>query len=147
AGEHIERDVLAGVRARSIADGGVKWAALRQPAWTGDTLTSIGWDHEAYVVGPSVDDAISLLQALSKIVLSPTAHTTQRITLYPNPTRSDGYRAEAELTAQAAMNTRLALKAGYLWRYSNAPIAGFVKSDSTVTASIVVRWKAAQPAP
>ena len=35
------------------------------------------------------------------------------------------YRAEAEITAQVAMTMRLALKLGYLWRYSYAPIAGF----------------------
>ena len=40
-----------------------------------------------------------------------------------------------------AMTNRLALKIGYLWRYSNAPISGFKKSDSTETASIVVRWR------
>jgi hypothetical protein len=29
------------------------------------------------------------------------------------------------------MNSRLALKFGYLCRYSNTPISGFVKSDNT----------------
>ena len=45
------------------------------------------------------------------------------------------------------MNSRLALKFGYLWRYSNLPVPNFVKSDNTTTASIVVRWRATEPAP
>ena len=34
------------------------------------------------------------------------------------------------------------LKIGYLLRYSNAPVAGFKKTDNTTTASVVLRWKA-----
>jgi putative salt-induced outer membrane protein YdiY len=45
------------------------------------------------------------------------------------------------------MNSRLALKIGYLFRYSNDPVPGFKKSDNTTTASVVVRWKAATAAP
>jgi putative salt-induced outer membrane protein YdiY len=59
---------------------------------------------------------------------------------------SSAYRSEAEVTAQAAMNGRLALKLGYLFRYSNLPAPGFKKSDNTTTASLVLRFKAATPA-
>jgi len=49
------------------------------------------------------------------------------------------------VTAQAALNNRLALKLGYLLRYSHAPVAGFKTTDMTTTASVVVRWRAAPP--
>ncbi len=52
-----------------------------------------------------------------------------------------------EITAQAAMNAHLALKIGYLLRYSNAPVPGFKNTDNTTTASVVLRWKAATAAP
>jgi Protein of unknown function, DUF481 len=84
---------------------------------------------------------------VNKFVLGDGADTTQRFTHYPDFKESSAYRSEAEITAQAAMNSRLALKFGYLWRYSNSPIAGFEKSDSTMTASIVVRWRSAMAAP
>jgi len=45
------------------------------------------------------------------------------------------------------MNAHLALKIGYLLRYSNDPVPGFKKTDNTTTASVVLRWKAASPAP
>jgi hypothetical protein len=51
------------------------------------------------------------------------------------------------VTAQAALNSRLALKLGYLWRYSNTPVPGFSSADSTATASVVLRWRAAAAAP
>jgi len=147
AGERAERDQLAGMAFRSITDGGLSWALVRDSRWLLDGVTSVAVNHEHPVVGPDRNDPIGVLQALSKIVLGPAADTTQRFTYYPDFKESAAYRAEAEVTAQAAMNSRLALKIGYLWRRSNAPGAAFQKDDSTATASVVVRWKAATAAP
>ena len=147
AGERVERDRLAGMKFRSILDAGVSYALVRDPRWTLDGVTAIAWNHENPVSGPNRDDPIGVLQLVSKLPFSTTADSTQRFTMYPNFSRSSAYRSEAELTAQAAMNTRLGLKVGYLWRHSNEPVPGFLKNDSTVTASVVVRWKATTPAP
>jgi putative salt-induced outer membrane protein YdiY len=146
-GERAERDRLAGMAFRSITDGGLSWALVRDAAWTLDGLTALALNHEQPTVGPDLNHPIGVLQALSKLVLGPAADTTQRFTFYPDFKASDAYRAEAEVTAQAAMNSRIALKIGYLWRHSNAPTLGFLKNDSTATASVVVRWKAATNAP
>jgi putative salt-induced outer membrane protein YdiY len=141
-GERAERDRLAGILFRSITDAGLKYALVRRANWTLDGLSSLALNHERPVVGDDLNHPIGVLQGLSRFIFSPTSDSTQRFTYYPDFKASDAYRAEAELTAQAAMNSRLALKVGYLWRYSNAPAFGFVKSDNTATASVVVRWKA-----
>jgi putative salt-induced outer membrane protein YdiY len=88
-----------------------------------------------------------VLQLLSRIPFGGAGDTTQRVTFYPDFTRSSAYRTEAEIAAQAAMNAHLALKIGYLLRRSNDPVPGFRKTDNTTTASVVLRWKAATPAP
>lgn len=147
AGERLERDRLAGINLRSILDGGLSYALVRGPSWTLDGVTAIAWNHESAAIGPDRDDPIGVLQLLSKIPFSTAADSTQRFTMYPNFSRSSAYRAEAEVTAQAAMNSRLGLKMGYVWRRSNEPVAGFLKNDGTVTASVVVRWKSATAAP
>jgi putative salt-induced outer membrane protein len=147
AGERAERDRLAGMAFRSITDAGLSWALVRDAAWTLDGLTALALNHEHPTIGPDLNHPIGVLQALSKLLLGPAADTTQRFTFYPDFKVSDAYRAEAEVTAQAAMNSRIALKIGYLWRHSNAPTLGFLKNDSTATASVVVRWKAATLAP
>jgi putative salt-induced outer membrane protein len=146
-GERAERDRLAGVDFRSILDAGLSYALVRDTKWTLDGLTSLAWNHENSILGPDLDDPVAVLQILSKIPFSATADSTQRFTAYPDFKTSSQYRSEAEITAQAAMNSRLALKVGYLWRFSNAPVPGFLKNDSTATASIVVRWKAATTVP
>ena len=147
AGERVERDRLAGTDFRSILDGGLSWALVRSPLWTLDGLTALGWSHEKWSSGPKRDRPVGVFQALSRVPFGATASSTQRFTYYPDFKESSDYRSEAEVTAQAAMNARLALKLGYLFRYSNAPAPGFKKSDNTTIASLVLRWKAAAPAP
>ena len=134
---------FAGINFRSVLDAGLSWALVRHTRWTLDGLTSAAWNHERPTVGPSVNDPIGVLQALSRVALGATGATTQRFTFYPNFHRSSAYRSEAELGAQAAMNSHLALKLGYLFRRSNEPVAGFEKTDNTTTASIVLGWRAA----
>lgn len=147
AGEHAERDRFAGIDFRNIGDVGLSWALVRQPAWTLDGVTGIAWNHESRTTGDTLDDPIGLLQLLGRIPFGGSGDTTQRVTFYPDFRTSSAYRTEVELTAQAAMNAHLALKIGYLLRYSNEPVLGFRKSDNTTTASVVLRLKAATPAP
>jgi putative salt-induced outer membrane protein YdiY len=147
SGIKLERDRFAGMDLRSILDAGLSWALVRAPAWTLDGITAVAWNHEQPTIGPDRNDPVGLLQLASRVPLSAAAETTQRLTYYPNFRHTNAYRSEAELAAQAAMNSRLALKIGYLWRYSNAPVVGFKKADNTTTASVVLRWKAATPAP
>jgi putative salt-induced outer membrane protein len=147
AGEKLERDRFAGIDFRSILDGGLSWAIVRQPRWTLDGVTALAWNHESRTTGPGIDDPVGVLQLLSRIPFGAAGDTTQRFTYYPDFKTSSLYRTEAELTAQAAMAAHLALKIGYLLRYSNEPVPGFKKTDNTTTAAIVLRWKASTPAP
>jgi len=147
AGAKLERDPFSGIDFRSILNGGLSWALMRSPDWTLDGLTAIGWNHESPTIGPTRNDPVGVLQLLSRIPFGAAGDTTQRITFLPNFSTSSAYRTEAEVTAQAALNNRLALKLGYLLRYSNEPVPGFKKTDNTTTASVVLRWKATSPAP
>jgi putative salt-induced outer membrane protein len=142
SGIRLERDRFSGLDLRSILDGGFSWALVHHPEWTLDGVTSIAWLHENRLEGPGVDDPIGVLQLLSRIPFGTAGDTTQRFTYYPDFKTTSAYRSEAEVTAQAAMSAHLALKLGYLLRYSNAPVPGFKKTDSTTTASVVLRWKA-----
>jgi len=147
AGAKLERDRFAGLDFRSIIDGSLSWALVKQPQWTLDGVTGLGWLHESRLVGLDVNDPVGIFQLLSRIPFGAAGDTTQRFTFYPDFRTSSAYRSEAEVTAQAAMNAHLALKLGYLLRYSNDPVPGFKKTDNTTTASLVLRWKAAVPAP
>jgi putative salt-induced outer membrane protein YdiY len=146
-GIRLERDRFSGLDARSILDGGLSWALVHHPEWTLDGVSSIAWLHESRSAGVDLNHPIGVFQLLSRIPFGATGDTTQRFTYYPDFKTTSAYRSEAEVTAQAAMNAHLALKIGYLLRYSNDPVPGFKKTDNTTTASVVLRWKATTPAP
>jgi len=147
SGVKLERDQFAGLDLRSVLDAGLSWALVHHTEWTLDGLTSIAWQHESRTVGDSTNDPVGVLQLLSRIPFGSAGDTTQRFTYYPDFTTSSAYRSEAEITAQAAMTAHLALKIGYLLRYAHDPVPGFKRTDSTTTASVVLRWKAAAAAP
>ncbi|MSO57305.1 MAG: DUF481 domain-containing protein [Acidobacteria bacterium] len=142
-----ERDRFAGMNFRSVLDAGLGWARARTPGWTLDATTALAWNHERPTIGVRRNDPVAVLEALSRMPLGAASHTAQRFTFYPNLTRNAAYRSEAEISAQAAMNSRLALKLGYLFRRSNEPVPGFKKNDSTATASVVLSWRAAETVP
>jgi putative salt-induced outer membrane protein YdiY len=143
SGERAEHDRFSGLELRSVLDGGVVWKVVHQSHWTLESTTSLAWNHDDPTTGPTTDHPIGLLQALSKIPLGSAGDTTARFTFYPDFADSANYRSEAEATLQASMNSHLALKFGYLWRYSHVPIEGFKRADNTTTASLVLRWKSA----
>jgi putative salt-induced outer membrane protein YdiY len=143
SGLKVERDRFSGLDFRSVLDVGLSWALARQPRWTLDGVTGIAWNHESRTVGPTVDHPVGMLQLLSRVPFGTAGDTTQRVTFYPDFSVSSAYRSEVEVTAQAAMNSHLALKLGYLLRFANDPVPGFEKTDNTTTASVVLRWKAA----
>ena len=145
-GVKLERDRFAGLDFRSMLDAGLSWALVHHPEWTLDGISSIAWLHESRTDGIDVNDPIGILQLLSRIPFGTAGDTTQRFTYYPNFSTASAYRSEAEITAQAAMSAHLALKIGYLLRYSNDPVPGFKTTDNTTTASVVLRWKATTPA-
>jgi hypothetical protein len=120
---------------------------VRGTGWTLDATTSMAWNHEQREIGPDLDDPVGVLEAISRIPFGAAGDTTQRFTYYPDFRNTSAYRSEAEVTAQAAMNSRLALKLGYLLRYANDPVPGFKKTDNTVTASVVLRWRSEAVAP
>lgn len=146
-GEKAERDRFAGLDFRSILDGSLSWALVKDPRWTLDAATGVAWLHESRTDSTTLNDPVGNFQLLSRIPFSTAGDTTQRFTYYPDFRNTTAYRTEAEITAQAAMAAHLALKIGYLLRYSNDPVPGFKKTDNTTTASVVLRWKSDLPAP
>jgi len=143
-GERVEHDPFAGVDFRSIADVGLTWNLANQAHWIFEATTALAWSHEKPTIGDSTNHPTGVLEALSTIPFGATGgKSTQRFTFYPDFEDASAYRSEAEVTAQATMNSHLALKFGYLFRFSNQPLAGFKKTDNTTTASVVLTLRSA----
>jgi putative salt-induced outer membrane protein len=146
-GVKLERDRLAGMSFRAITDAGLKWALIRRAAMTLDGTTAMALSQERPIDGDDRNQPTGLFELMSRIPFGEAGATTQRLTFYPDFEEGSAHRAELELAGQAALNAHLALKIGYMVRRSNAPVAGFEKTDAITTASVVVQWQAERELP
>jgi putative salt-induced outer membrane protein YdiY len=147
SGVELERDAFSGIAFRSTLDGGLSWRFVRGTSWTLDGVSALSWNHlHSSIEGGDKDDPGAVLQLVSRIPFGSAGDTTQRFTFLPDLLDSTQTRTEAEVTGQAAMNAHLALKLGYLLRHVHTAVPGFRKNDSTMTASVVLRWKASTAA-
>ncbi|MBU2575113.1 MAG: DUF481 domain-containing protein [Elusimicrobia bacterium] len=72
--------------------------------------------------------------------LSPSANASQDLEYLGNLKDSKDYRMNAETAIVTTISTHFSLKASYLWKYSNAPGAGFRKADTTTAVAVIVNY-------
>lgn len=72
--------------------------------------------------------------------LSATANASQDLEYLGNFTESDGYRMNSETALVTSINSHFSLKASHVWKFANAPGAGFRKTDTMNSVSIIVNY-------
>lgn len=72
--------------------------------------------------------------------LSPSANASQDLEYLGNLKDAKGYRMNAETALVTSISTHFSLKASYLWKYANAPGAGFKKTDTMTSVAIIVNY-------
>lgn len=72
--------------------------------------------------------------------LSASANASQDFEYVGNLKDSKGYRMNAETALVASISTHFSLKTSYVWKYTNAPAAGFKKTDTITSMAIIVNY-------
>jgi putative salt-induced outer membrane protein len=72
--------------------------------------------------------------------LSASANASQDLEYLGNLKDTKGYRMNAETALVTSISTHFSLKASYLWKYVNAPSAGFKKTDTMTSVAIIVNY-------
>jgi putative salt-induced outer membrane protein len=146
AGLSLLEDRFTGVDLRTVADLGLKQQWVDTETWTFDTTAALTWTREELVDNPDDPDADTsedsfgaLLKLAATWQMSENASATSKLTYYPNFDESDDYRFDGELGVQAALTSAWALKVAYQVRYDNLPVPGFDTTDTTTTASLVLK--------
>ncbi len=132
------QDTFAGLDPRVLVAGGVTYAFLKGPehelafdaglTWTRDTL--VGDGSTSYVGG--------IAAARYGWNITKTSKFTENFAFYPSFKQGSDWRIESTTGLQAAVSSTVALKLTYAFRYANRPVAGFRKTDTQTTASLVV---------
>ncbi|MDY7092966.1 MAG: DUF481 domain-containing protein [Acidobacteriota bacterium] len=146
AGLSLLEDRFTGVDLRTVADLGLKQQWVDNETWTFATTAALTWTREELVddpANPDADTSDDSFGALFKLAgswqLSENASATSKLTYYPNFDVSDDYRFDGEVGVQAALTSAWALKVAYQLRYDNLPVPGFDTTDTTTTASLVLK--------
>ena len=135
-----EQNRFAGIDLRSVVDLGISWKAIQTPKWEMETSGSATWNHEDQVgLAGNADNIGLLLSAISAVKFSDSASTTQKVVVEPNLEDSDDYRVDVLITVESSLTGLLALRFGFNYHYDNDPVAGFEKTDTETTASLVVK--------
>lgn len=141
----FEADELGGLDRRTVASLGTVWALSRSERWTFDLATELAWTDERYDdMAADTDFLGAVIDGRGELVLSPTATLIHRLGVWPSFDDGDDYRVLGDLALQADLNSLLALRLGYEWRYDGVPAPGFGTTDRTVTAAVVLSGRAAE---
>jgi putative salt-induced outer membrane protein len=134
------KDQFAGLDSRLVLDGGVQYALLAGPDHTLDLVGGLSWTNDETVTGESASSFGGVAGVDYAWIIAENARLTDRFRFYPSFEESDDWRVVNEFAVEAAIVSNLALKLAYLFRYDNQPVPGFVKTDTTVSTSLVLKF-------
>lgn len=137
-GGAAEKDKFAGFDLRFTVETGAKYSALAGPVHELSLDGGLTWTREDPVGFASYDHFGALLGLAYAWKFSGTAILTERILWYPNFDKASDWRLTSETAVQAALSTRLALKAAYSFRFDNQPVPGFEDTDTATTLSLIL---------
>jgi putative salt-induced outer membrane protein YdiY len=139
-----ERDRFAGYDLRSVLNGGVSWTVPTPGRWTVGTIGALTWTRQEQTVGGSSDAFGALAQVKAEYALSDTSDVRGDVAVYNSFEDSKDWWTDGGIGVEASLNAHLALKLGYRIRYDNLPVAGFIRTDTTTAASLVVKLDSAK---
>jgi len=133
------RDEFAGLDSRYVVDGGVSYKAIANDTHTLTFDLGVAWNSENFVDGASTDYMSGLAGLAYTRKLSETATLAEKLVFMPSFEESDDWRLSSDLSLEAAISAKLAVKLGFLYLYDNVPVAGFKKTDTKSSASLVIK--------
>jgi len=139
AGASALKDEFAGLDSRLVVDGGVTYTAIADDVQTLSFDLGLAWNSEDFVDGHSTDYLAGVAGLAYTRKLSATASLAEKLVFTPSLEESDDWRVSSDLSLEAAISAKLAVKLGFLYLYDNVPVAGFKKTDTKSSASLVVK--------
>jgi len=142
AGLSGEKDQFAGYDLRGVLDAGATYKALVGPTHELSFDGGLAWTTEDFIEGQGSDnDYFGAILGLDyKWSFSDNAYLGQTLDYFPNFDNSTDWRFVSETSLQGSLTSLLALKLAYLIRYDNEPVPGFDDTDTTATASLVLKF-------
>jgi putative salt-induced outer membrane protein len=139
AGANWLQDEYAGLDSRIVLDGGLTYKAIANGRHTLSFDFGAAWNSEDFADGGSNDYVSGIAGMAYEWKISETAKLTERLLFVPSLEESDDWRVASDTAIEAAISAKLALKLGFQYLYDNVPVAGFEKTDTRSSVSLVVK--------
>ena len=131
---------FAGIDARTSVDGGIAYKLLTGPVHTLRVDTGLGYSHESRTTGDDLSFVLANFGSAYKWQISPTADLTEAAILTFSLEDSADRRFSNAFALTAALTRLLSLKLSHELKFTNAPVPGFEKTDTQLSAALVVSF-------
>jgi putative salt-induced outer membrane protein YdiY len=138
ASASVLQDTFAGLDPRILAAAGVTYAFLKGPEHELAFDVGLTWTRDKLVGDGSTSYVGGIAAARYGWNITKTSKFTEHLAFYPSFQQGSNWRIESTTGLQAAVSSTVALKLAYAFRYANRPVAGFGKTDTQTTATLVV---------
>jgi putative salt-induced outer membrane protein len=138
-GASMLQDEFAGLDSRTLVDAGMTFKAVASEQHSLTFDFGAAWTSEDYVDGGSNEYVSGIAGLAYEWTISASAKLTERLIFMPSFEESDDWRTASDTALEAAISAKLAMKLGFQYLYDNVPVAGFEKTDTKSTVSLVVK--------
>ncbi len=134
------RDLFAGVERRLTTEGGLAYTAIATESHSLRLLTGFGFTGEQRVVGDDLSLGSANATDRYTWAITETSALSEEAAFVAGLNSGDDWRFTNEVSATAALSTRLSLKVSRKLSYLNRPVPGFRKTDAVLSAAMVANF-------
>ncbi|HEX6324383.1 MAG TPA: DUF481 domain-containing protein [Vicinamibacterales bacterium] len=134
------RDVYAGIDSRVTLDAGLGWLAVDTAPHVLWLDGGLGYLHEQRRAGDDLRSALAQTVAKYKWAFSETTELTNDAAFLLPFQERNAWRYANTLAVTAGLSRLFSLKLSHTLSYLNAPVPGFRKTDTIVSAALVAKF-------
>lgn len=134
------RDVYAGIDSRLAVDAGLGWLAVDRAPHALRLDAGLGYLVENRLAGDDLRSAMAQTAAKYKWAFSDTTELTNDAAFLLPFEERDAWRYANTLAVSAGLSRLFSLKLSHALGYLNAPVPGFRKTDTIVSAALVAKF-------
>jgi putative salt-induced outer membrane protein YdiY len=135
------RDLFAGIRGQEILEGGGLYKIVPGPVHTLSGSLGAGYAWEQREPPAENRNFLAAIAGLSyRWKITPTSEFGEDVNYLRDLKTSDDWRFNMTTSLAATVSKKLALKLSHQLLYTNSPVPGKKKTDTAVTAALVVKF-------
>jgi putative salt-induced outer membrane protein len=136
----FQRNLFSGIVARQTVTAGISYQIVDSGPHLLRLDGGAGYANERQVGSPSLSTATMLGGAFYRLKMSATSEVSEDARLFASLSHIRDRRFDQTLAVTAKMTALLSLKASYVLHYVHAPAPGFRRTDTIVSAALVLKF-------